>query len=689
MNHQIKGENILIQHSSTGALISCPGGRPAFTVSGFGIRSTSGTAELPGSDAEICGSSIQAANESVFSFLCVHEENGLLGLELRGGLKRDNPRFAYRDTLLSKECLSVTLSVPGEAPYVSIYQHKEWWLRPFFETDLSALPQKSQCLIRRHGDGYEVFLAVSGNQCRADMQGAENGITLTLSSNQSGLEEVSDIALICAAGQNPYSLLEEMVSFALRLCGKSPRLRTDRQYPEIFRKWGWCTWDSMGQNVSEALIFEKMEDFSELGLRVPWVLIDDGWSMADREHQTLSSLEEDPSRFPDGLSGTVRQLKERYGVEHVGVWQAVKGYWNGITPASQACCETASFLTRYPGGETSFRAEPWASFGFWDRWHSYLEKQGISFVKVDSQSSWSLMTDGICTYGEGSQALHKGLEASADVHFGGNLINCMGMAPEDMWNRFSASLSRSSDDFTPTVENSFPEHALQNSFNSILQGCFFWGDWDMAWSCHEESRESLLLRALSGGPVYLSDGKGRTSAEEFLPLIAEDGTVLKCEDVGRPTLDCLVHPGVLKTKPLKVYNRFGDTVYVGVFWDKMPEGSADILRVEDIPGLKADRVYRVYDHLRHTVSLYDPQAGYPLEKKHRKAGLYSLIPADGPICVIGIREKYISAAAVRVLERDGSSCLVKCLCGGTLTAVKDSELTVISNAEPGSLIRIS
>ena len=33
--------------------------------------------------------------------------------------------------------------------------------------------------------------------------------------------------------------------------------------------------------MNEAAIPEKMEDFRRHGLRVPWVLIDDGWSEAD------------------------------------------------------------------------------------------------------------------------------------------------------------------------------------------------------------------------------------------------------------------------------------------------------------------------------------------------------------------------------------------------------------------------
>ena len=46
-------------------------------------------------------------------------------------------------------------------------------------------------------------------------------ILLTVSSNAAGLRSVEDIALVYAAGTDPYALLEEMVLFALEASGKS------------------------------------------------------------------------------------------------------------------------------------------------------------------------------------------------------------------------------------------------------------------------------------------------------------------------------------------------------------------------------------------------------------------------------------------------------------------------------------
>ena len=58
-----------------------------------------------------------------------------------------------------------------------------------------------------------------------------------------------------------------------------------------------------------------MEEFRRKNIPVSWVLLDDGWSDVDRKNGTLRSFGADPSRFPKGLSHTVRLLKDEFGVE--------------------------------------------------------------------------------------------------------------------------------------------------------------------------------------------------------------------------------------------------------------------------------------------------------------------------------------------------------------------------------------
>lgn len=407
---------------------------------------------------------------------------------------------------------------------MAIYQHKEWWIRPWFGKTFSELPSGSHLLIYKKDETYQVLLAVSGEFCRTDMSGSSQGIQISVGSGLASQKRFSDHVLVFGQGSNPYETAEQAADYALKLTGKRLQLRKEKKFPEIFEKIGWCTWDSLRQDVNEKAIFDKMDEFKEKQIPISWVLIDDGWSEVNRKTLELKDFDADPKTFPEGIGHTVQVLKEQYGVEKVGVWQAVKGYWNGVERDSEADRKAGQYLMNYPNGERTVRPDNTAVFGFWNLWHSYLKKLGVDFVKVDSQSSFSIMSRGTGTYGETLSAIHSGLDASAQTHFGGNLINCMGMAPENIWNRQSSALSRNSDDFMPTVPGSFGEHAMQNGYNSVYHGCFYWGDWDMAWSKHEDARPNMILRVISGGPVYLSDGCGNSVREEIMPIILEDGS---------------------------------------------------------------------------------------------------------------------------------------------------------------------
>ena len=545
------------------------------------------------------------------------------------------PAFGYQKAFAEKNGVEIDLGLSSRYPFVSIYQHKEWWIRPAFGSDFSEIPEQSQLIIFKRPEDYLVFLAVSGKENRADLVGWEKGLRLTLSSNCAGKRKMQDVALICGAGKDPYAVTEEAVKWALKLSGKNLKLRKEKEFPEILGKLGWCSWDSLGQKVNMDAVVDKVKELKEKEVPVQW---------SDSEGQMLKSFEADPVKFPGGIKETVSMLKEAYQMKYVGVWQAIKGYWNGILPGSQAEKENAAFLTTYPNGEITVKPQVEAVFGFWNQWHSFLENAGVDFIKVDSQSSFSIMTQGTVSYGEAAKAVHTGLEASSDLHFKGNLINCMGMAPEDIWNRQSAALSRNSDDYTPTVPGSFMEHALQNAYDSVYHGCFYWGDWDMVWSEHEDVEQSILLRVISGGPLYISDGLGKTDPEKLWPVIFNDGTIIRCQDVGRPTLDCLTAGNVMKEKPLKIYNKYEDHIYVAAFLDRSSlKVVKDEILLKDLPGAENGKEWYVYDHKRKTVEKYD---GFTYEIQPGEASLYQLIPVTGKVNMVGLVNKYISSGAV-------------------------------------------
>ena len=72
----------------------------------------------------------------------------------------------------------------------------------------------------------------------------------------------------------------------------------------------------------------------------------------------------------------------------------------------------------------------------------------------------------------------------------------------------------------------------------------------MWWTNNDSTADSAALRAISGGPVYVSDKIGDTNAEWLKKMIDKNGDLRLYDGVAVPTIDCLF--GYDKT--LKVQN---------------------------------------------------------------------------------------------------------------------------------------
>lgn len=630
--------------------------------------------EIVFSELEEKGEIFENSLDDIHVKLRLHEEEGILALSFGGSIQSRENAMGYPNGLTAHNGIEVSLTRDVHVPFMAIYQHKAWWLRPSFGRELSEIPEKTQLLILKKEKEYEVYLAVCGEECRADLSGNSNGICISMSSNMENQKYMEDVAMVYGCGKNPYEIIEQCIKLARKMKKNSFVMRTEKRYPTVFENIGWCTWDSLGQNVSEAAIFAKMDEFQEKGIVIPWVLIDDGWSYVNRETLTLKDLDADPERFPNGIAGTVKVLKEKYQVSYVGVWQAFKGYWYGLEEDSKAAHILSPYTKKYGSGEITVKPTEKDAFGFWNRWHRELKQKGVDFVKIDGQSSFSTLIRGNHTYGAALNALYTGLEASVFLNFDGNLINCMGMAPENVWNRHYSAISRTSDDYTPTVDGSFEEHALQNCYNSVYQGNLYAGDWDMFWSEHKETEESAILRMISGGPVYISDACGCTNKAELNKIVRSDGSLLRCTGVAKPTLDCLTEDVLHNGKILKVYNTCQQSMMIACF--ALDGQTEDTLCLSDIPDLDIDQ-YWIYDWHTQQVEKCENNKAYTISMNGKKGKLLELIPEERGIAVLGMVDKYIPRAAVTKVQWIGKSCLVELNCGGKFGFITEEKVEKI------------
>lgn len=595
--------------------------------------------------------------------------------------KTDAPYNGGQDYIDPERGITYRLDIENYERLMAVYQHKNWWVRPSFPETLVGVPKKTQLLLIGKDDYTVALMAVTGDALRSDIEGNENGsICVRVSSNQFGCKRAETLSLVAAWGTDPYQAIAKAAELAAEQLGRPEILRRNKVYPGIFEKLGWCSWDAFYQQVNEEGIFEKMDELHEKAIPEGWILIDDGWSDADYRWQKLSGLDASEDKFPKGLAHCVHTIHGKYGIPHVGVWHALMGYWNGIEKDSAADRAFAGMTLELPEGRIMPAPDKGKAFAFFDTWHSYLRNHcGIDFVKVDGQSASSLFLRGRDSFGHGSRTLQAGLGASASMHFNGNIINCMGMAPEDMWNRSTAALIRTSDDFVPDVPHGFREHAIQNGFNSLWSGSFYYGDWDMFFSNHPEARQNSVLRAVSGGPVYNSDKVGMTDPSTILPLILADGTVIRCDEVGVPTMDCLYTDPVKDGTILKLFNRIGDSYVIAAFniaaCEKEMQGTVS---TADIPGLRG-REWILYDQANRSVFELSDGNEAPIHMEAGGASVYLLLPKKS-IVPVGIAEKYISCGCQEVFFDNNSRMLIRTKDAGTFIFAGTPE-TVLVNGE--------
>lgn len=649
---------------------------PFFTIRNASIRNRNGES-LSLEQTTTNGDMTTFSNKEIGEIQVAYtSQSSIIGVSLLGKLAKDPCPFAFQPAFHDQQGVQITLSLANEAEFISIYQHKEWWLRPAFGNHVSEIPRRSQLVIFKT-DEYHAFLAVCGDDNRTDLHGTSEGLVVSQSSNLSNQTYQSDLSFIYGHGSEPYSLVESMVNYALKLMNKRLRPRKEKKFPDIFSKIGWCTWDSLGQNVNESEILLKMNEFKEKNIPLGWVLIDDGWSEANQKALRLAGIDANQEKFPHGLKGIIDQLKQEYGIEHVGIWQAIFGYWEGIEPGSQAETLFAPYLTRYPNGNITIKPEAEAAFGFWNLWHSHLKNCGVDFVKVDGQSSFSIAATGTLTYGKLAKAIHIGLDASADLHFDGNLINCMGMGSEDVWNRQSSLLSRNSDDFFPKIPESFVEHALQNCYNSIYHGCFYWTDWDMTWSKHEDAIPNMMIRVMSGGPLYLSDSLGQTDASQIWPAILDDGTIIRCDDIAKPTLDCLFNGGNQGNGIIKIFNTYKDSIYIAAVPCKHTnETLHGTIQASDLP-IKLPDSFWIYDWHSQQYWLCKQDSIINFDLQPRSAKLFCIIPNTDDFALVGIISKFISTGCIDRVFKENNKLLITLKISGSFCLLTTKNLKSI------------
>ena len=567
--------------------------------------------------------------------------------------------------------------------FMAVNRFCEFWCEPIFGKDFETVPSETQMLTFKKKDGkFVVVLPVVNDTYKCVFEGkSKDTFTARMFSWCNDLFSCRGLSFVYAEGENPSVLAELCVKTALEILNNGIRTREERRYPEILEKLGWCTWDSMQIRVSEDGIVEKCQEFKDKNIPINWAMIDDMWAeirdFYGQEYDTkldmihlmhssaLYHFEADPIRFPEGLSGVIEKVKE-FGIK-AGMWLPTTGYWRGIDPDGKAFEILKDYLIQ---AENGYWLPDWKSenaYKYFKTFFKFFRECGAEFIKIDNQSMIMRYYKNLAPVGKTVREYHDGLEAAAGEEFDSAMINCMGTASEDVWSRTVSPVTRCSGDFKPENREWFAKHIMQCAYGSMFLGQFYWCDWDMWWTDDAQAEKNSLMRAVSGGPIYVSDMIGRSKKELLDPLCLSDGTILRCSRPGIPTADCVCENPTENGKALKIQNMadsHGIMAVVNINKDEKPVTAT--ISGEQIDGFDADE-YAVYEHYSKEVKILKKGESFDITLKDADDyKLYIFAPITDGFAAIGRTDKFISPKTIKyvhkgdvVLKEDGPCAYVK------------------------------
>ena len=530
------------------------------------------------------------------------------------------------------------------------YQCSPWWTRPAFADKVEAVPDKTLSMLMDMGDDcYVHAYPMCDDIYRTRLVGEGDSARLIATIGCDGHCKVDGVLMAIGAGNDPYKTVHDTMAAGFSAVATPIPLKEERKDIEALNLLGWCTYDAFYREVTHDKIIQKLEEFKAKNIPIKMLLIDSGWFVHNGDGTTgngIVDLRANPEKFPKGLKGLIDEVKSNYGIEKVGIWHGLPVMWQGIEKGSYAWQQTKDFLCELNSGFCFPSLECEKAFGFYNYWHTYLKGEGIDFIKVDLQGEVSMYSHGIKNVNQALKAVHAGFEASAALHFGGDVINCMGMPQENVQSRLMTGVARNSDDFFPNKENGFCEHFLQNGYNSVYHGQIYFCDFDMWWTKHESAHQSAILRAVSGGPVYVSDQIGNTLPDELMRLADSKGVLYRCDQNGTICRDNLFSDPSKDGTLAKMFNLSGDCGLVAAFNTDL-EGKAvsGHIKAADVEGIDGDE-FLCYLSNSNTFKLVkkDEQIALTLNKNEGELAVFA--PIKEGFAALGLTEKYVSPATV-------------------------------------------
>lgn len=486
----------------------------------------------------------------------------------------------------------------------------------------------------------------------------ENGKLILKSGNYGTAAIDGAIPLICwAYGESPYAATSAVWDQVFESGFVAAQPRSTKQYPEEpYGYLGWCSWEFYKTKISEKIISDAFHTIEDNTAPIRWVMVDDGY--LDEEKRMLKSFGVDQKKFPNGWA-PIAALKKDEQIKWVGIWRNFGGYMSGVS-ANHTMDDLKPYLKKMKNPRMVLPDNtPEASKAFYDKMVSDTKDNGFDFIKVDFHfrtfEHYIGSTDAVEAMRQNNEALENATHSMSIP-----LLNCIAQPNVNSLQTKYSALTRSSPDYNQKDKDKNKSNTYQSFANHLWMSQTVWGDLDMFHSHDERDVKSMAIaRAISGGPVYISDEPSKIHADVLIPFAYEDGKLLRTSAPATLLPESFfIHPfrddhvfrvvapmedGVAAIA-LFNFTESGNTLKSG-FTAKDYSSAGELLPHGTAWTAPAEGLL-VYD--REAKSVVDLGNGFSAEVSDFDAKLFLIYPKVKGWAVIGRSDKYLPSVAVDV-----------------------------------------
>ncbi|MCD6393075.1 MAG: hypothetical protein J7M40_06165 [Planctomycetes bacterium] len=531
--------------------------------------------------------------------------------------------------------------------------------------------------------GYLAVTAMPGPETESWLHTDKEG-RLLLSFGTFGTDGVKncDVPLFAwARSEDIYEACNKAISSAISskpILGWT-HLRHEKEYPEIFEYLGWCSWEHFKGKINEQNMLQSIDEIEASNLPIRYIIIDMGHTSS--RGGAMTTFKPKPEKFPNEWAPILKR-RSKENIRWMCLWHFFQGSNAGISSENDFGPElNKHFVKLNSKNSLTPRNDPQSALAFYRAFTGSVKEYGFDAVKVDFQSAQLRHLAGqvdnaaqMCNYN--SQAFDRALH---EQNLG--LINCNWHNPVNFFNCKYSNVGRCSMDYVKNNLFSARRHLFQSYANTLWIGQLVWCDHDMFHSSDEMAgRIMAVSKAVSGGPVYLSDAPTEFDRNAVKPLCYADGKLLRPLAPATPLPDSVFVDAYRNPVPYRVIAPLanGSAAIVVYNIKHANEAATFIAGVSPADYTYANAMIQPYPGRRpipkEGLVLYDWYAGkgqlfdkdYTFELNGLADRLLQLSPIVKGWAVIGRTDKYLSAAAVCILEVNEKSVTIKMIEEGPL-----------------------